>query len=203
MSALLRVACTCCALLGLPAGMVYGQRSPSSGAGVDQADVRASRDEPPLPTRAVRVRIRYAQSMGYLSTSPFRGDTVNSCGAFAVDAVAVDGAPGTFGSARSVADAIVREPRMRRTGGSYVCDFTLTGIPTDRPVLIRAEVAGSDPLYRFGAWKGAGRTQPPLGHERALDRGGLQRVALSTRAPRAAVEFEMRYVRSVRRERPR
>jgi hypothetical protein len=172
------------------------QRPPPVSPGTERVLVTRA-DEPRIPERTIRVRIRYAQDLGYTSTGPFPSDSINSCGAFSVAATAMSGAPGTFGRETGVSKMITTHS-MRRDGRYYVCDFDLAGwhdveMPFDRPITVVASVNAN---HRTSNWRGGRSPTPPATHRRALDRNGRQVVRLTARQPRAVVDFEMTYVRT-------
>jgi hypothetical protein len=189
-------------LLGLSAVCeAQPQRPPPVRAGTERVLVTRA-DEPRIPESAIRVRIRYAQDLGYTSTGPTPGDSINSCAAFRVDATAMSGAPGTFGRETSVAKSITRHAPMRRDGRYYVCDYTLSGfddveLPFDQPITV---VASMSPNHVASTWRGGRSPTPPATYRRALDQNGRQVVRLTARRPSAVVDFEMTYVRTGRPE---
>jgi hypothetical protein len=189
-------------LFGLsPVCEAQPQRPPPVRAGTERVLLTRA-DEPPIPEKTIRVRIRYTQDLGYTSTGPTPGDSINSCGAFQVDATAMSGAPGTFGRETSVAKMIVRHAPMRRDGRSFVCDFDLAGwhdveLPFDQPITVVASVS---PNHVASTWRGGRTPTPPATYRRALDRGGRSVVRLTARQPSAVVDFEMTYVRTGRPE---
>ncbi len=148
--------------------------------------------EPAVPLNAVRVHIRYKKAMGYTNTSPFAAKGPYSCGAFSVRATALQGPAGSLGSDQSVGTSIVREAIMREDGDYYVCDFTVTGLPLNKNITIHAQV-GPEPRYVTGRWEGGTDSQPPPGYERAVNYNGMRSVTLTSRAPRARVDFVMGY----------
>lgn len=148
--------------------------------------------EPVVPANAIRVHIRYKQAMGHIGTSPFGTTGPYSCGAFSVRATALQGAAGTLGSEKNVGTSIVREGVMRSAGDYYVCDFTVTGLPLNKNITIRAQV-GPEARYVTGRWEGGTESQPPPGYERALNYGGMRSVTLTSRSPRGSVDFVMEF----------
>jgi hypothetical protein len=177
------------------------QRPPPVRAGTERVLLTRA-DEPPIPDSTIRVRIRYAQDLGYTTTGPVPGDSINSCGVFDVSATAMSGAPGTFGRETDVAKMIVRHAPMRRDGRFYVCDFDLSGwhdveMPFDQPITVVASVR---PDHGVSTWRGGRTPTPPATYRRALNHAGRRVVRLTARQPRAVVDFEMTYVRTGRPE---
>jgi hypothetical protein len=164
------------------------RRTPGASTGVEG---RAT-GEPAVPLNAVRVHIRYKKAMGYANTSPFGNSGPYTCGAFSVRATALQGPPGSLGSEQAVGTSIVREALMRDAGDYYICDFTVTGLPLNKNITIRAQV-GPEPQYVTGRWEGGTDPQPPRGYERALNYNGMRSVTLTSRVPRASVDFVMEY----------
>ena len=148
--------------------------------------------EPAIPLNAVRVNIRYKKAMGHIGTSPFATNSPYTCGAFGVKATTLQGPAGSFGSDQAVGTSIVREAVMREDGDFYVCDFTVTGLPLDKNITIRAQI-GPEPQYVTGRWEGGIDPQPPQGYERALNYNGMRSVTLTSRAPRASLDFVLGY----------
>jgi hypothetical protein len=164
------------------------QRAPGASTNVEG---RAT-GEPAVPLNAARVHIRYKKAMGYANTSPFGNSGPYTCGAFAVSATALLGAPGTLGSEKAVGTSIVREAIMRELGDYYICDFTITDLPLNKTITIRASI-GPEPQYVTGRWEGGTEPQPPPGYKRALNYGGMRSVTLSSRSLRAFVDFVMEF----------
>jgi hypothetical protein len=148
--------------------------------------------EPAIPANSVRVHIRYKKAMGYTNTSPFASKGPYSCGAFSVRATALGGPTGSLGSDQSVGASIIREAVMREDGDFYVCDFTVTDLPLNKNITIRAQI-GPERQFLTGRWDGGVDPQPPQGYERALNYNGNRSVTLTSRAPRAFVDFVMSY----------
>jgi hypothetical protein len=128
--------------------------------------------------------------MGHIGTSPFTPTGPYTCGAFGVRATVLQGPSGSFGVEKDVGTSIVREAVMREDGDFYVCDFTVTGLPLDKNITIRAHI-GPEPKYLTGRWLDGIEVQPPQGYERALNNNGMRSVTLTGRAPRASVDFVM------------
>ena len=144
-------------------------------------------DPDPIPNDAVRIRIRYKQELGYLSTqSAFGNAGPYSCNAFTVDAHT-----GGLGGYKSVGSTIVTPSIMRTEGAYYVCGFTIEGLPHNQTITINADLV-NDPKVTIGMWKGPGSPHPPSGYQRAILKG-LAQVTLTGNNPFDIVTFEMTY----------
>ena len=153
-------------------------------------------DTNPIPANAVRVHVRYHSEYGYLSSSDaFGHHGAWSCDAFNVD-TAIVSAGGAFATYKSVGDSIIKQTPMRLQGGYYTCDYTVTGLPLNQQLTVRAGVIGNS-QYLTGPWLGGSQAQPPPGSERSI-LNGMRNVTLTPGNPSDIVTFEMVYAPTVR-----
>ena len=128
------------------------------------------------PTDAIRVEIRYDQSLGYKLDGP------SSCIAFSVYATTEPPPPND----RPI--AIRREDAMAEKDGAYVCEFLLLQVPRG-PVTVVAEMHQDEAT---AAWQGGTQPAPPSGWRREIA-DGRRVVTISDAEPRASVSFVMAY----------
>lgn len=143
-------------------------------------------------THGIYGSLRWKKELGLPSTDG--GKTINrslNCAAFRIEASVQTGTPGTFGSYQSVGSTIINHTLMRVEENSYVCDFTVTGIPLNENVSVRASVI-ERAQFRTARWHFGSQPQPPPGSERMILNGN-RNVNLTTSEPTATVDFEMVY----------
>jgi hypothetical protein len=130
-------------------------------------DRNSAREATTQPLNSVRIEIRQNKKSGSQSES---GST--SCEAFDID----------FTPTRSgeVLIPLVREPTMRESGGYYVCDFLIPGLPLNQEITISASV--DEP-----------NSPTPSGWQSQIQ-DGTRIVRLTESEPRASLSFEMAYV---------
>ncbi|HEY6121305.1 MAG TPA: hypothetical protein VIV66_15210 [Pyrinomonadaceae bacterium] len=155
------------------------------------ADTGRIINEPPLQPNSIRVRIRYQKEYGYITTRSFNDDGPYSCDAFTVDANFASGESGTFGGYKSAGNTIIQPERMREQGNHYICDFTITGVPLDQSIIVKASMI-SNPKILTTRWRAGSQPQPPPGSERMI-LDGSSSVMLTNSNPTATVDFEMVY----------
>lgn len=146
---------------------------PARGAGTppQQPDEERRRPRQPAaePLNSVRVEIRQSASGTSAGTGP------TSCEAFTVDFT-----KDTPTRSGDVLIPVVREPNMRESGGYYVCDFLIPGLPLNQEITINASV-------------GEPNSPTPSGWRREIQ-DGRRTVTLTESEPRASLSFEMVYV---------
>ncbi len=152
--------------------------------------------EPPIEPNSIRVRIRYQKEYGYIPTKSFNNDGPYSCNAFAVDGGVWAGEPGTFGRPKTgneldVLMTITSPISMRVDGGYYVCDFTITAVPLNEPIIVSGSMINNSKVLT-GRWSNGSQPQPPPGSERLI-LNGKKNVRLTKSVPSATVDFEMVY----------
>lgn len=140
-------------------------------------------------------RIRWKKDMGL----PFDRATnprplFQTCTMFRVRVTVVEGAPGTFGYDKTIADQNSKgEPTEEN--GYYICDYAFsdTGqFPQNRTLTVKAELddrvlkgTENDP------WRIGSDAQVPPGYERTVM--GSRGVTLTSAEPRVTVDFELAY----------
>jgi len=129
---------------------------------------RQPREAATQPLNSVRVEIRQSAS----GTSAGAGPT--SCEAFTVDFTMNIPPPS------GVLIPVVREPNMRESGGYYVCDFLIPGLPPNQEITVNAGL-------------GEPNSPTPSGWQRQIQ-DGRRAVTLTESEPRASLSFEMVYV---------
>ena len=153
--------------------------------------------EPPIVANSIRVRIRYQKEYGYLTSNKPGNQEPYSCNAFTVDASVWSGEPGTFGRARTGNElnalmTIIGPPELMRVDSSYyVCDFTITSVPLNEPIMVRGSMINNSKVLT-GRWREGSQPQPPPGSERLI-LNGKKNVRLTRSEPSAIVDFEMVY----------
>ena len=155
--------------------------------------------EPPIEPNSIRVRIRYQKEYGFITAKWFNSDRPYSCQAFSVDGSVWTGEPGTFGRPKAgnefdVLMTIVQPDLMREEGSYYVCDFTITSVPLNELIIVKASMINDSKLLtgRWPAGPAGSQPQPPPGSERMI-LNGSNKVRLTRRDPTAIVDFEMVY----------
>jgi len=153
--------------------------------------------EPPLDPNSIRVRIRYQKEYGFITTKWFNSDRPYSCQAFSVDGSVWTGEPGTFGRPKAgnefdVLMTIVQPDLMREEGSYYVCDFTITSVPLNELIIVKASMVGNSKMLtsRWPAGPAGSQPQPPPGSERLI-LNGKTNVRLTKSETSATVDFEM------------
>ena len=178
------------------AGSVFGGKGRVS----DQARNSAAGVIPP---DSVRGTIRWKKAYGLVPVAI--GNNTPSpvpCGFFFVAALTTQGAPGTFGQLtllKSESAQLNQPNRVPEEGAYYVCRYLITGLPTNRDMVIMAGMGGSlllpkldpYPLYHTTPWIGGTESQPPSGYDRVFM--GSRSVRLTENNSRAVVDFEMVY----------
>jgi hypothetical protein len=153
--------------------------------------------EPPIEPNSIRVRIRYQKEYGYLTSNKPGNQEPYSCSAFAVDASVWSGEPGTFGRPKTgnelnVLMTIIGPPELMRVDSSYyVCDFTITSVPLNEPIIVSGSMINNSRVLT-GRWREGSQPQPPPGSERLI-LNGKKNVRLTKSEPSATVDFEMVY----------
>ena len=155
--------------------------------------------EPPIEPNSIRVRIRYQKEYGFITTKSFNDDRPYSCHAFSVNGDVWSGQPGTFGRPKTgneleVLMTITSPISMRVNGGYYVCDFTITSVPLNELIIVKASMINDSKLLtgRWPAGPAGSQPQPPPGSERMI-LNGSSKVRLTRSDPTAIVDFEMVY----------
>lgn len=160
----------------------------------DQSKVNT---EPPIDPNSIRVRIRYQKEYGYLTSNNPGNQAPYSCNAFTVDASVWSGEPGTFGrpktgSELNVLMTIIGPPNLMRVDtGYYVCDFTITSVPLNEPIIVSSSMVNNSRVLT-GRWRDGSQPQPPPGSERLI-LNGKKNVRLTKREPSTTIDFEMIY----------
>ena len=152
--------------------------------------------EPPIEPNSIRVRIRYQKEYGYITNNGFNGEDPYSCNAFAVDGGVWTGEPETFGgykrgSSGDVLMTIIDPNLMRVDSSYYVCDFTITHVPLNESIMVKASMI-NNPKVLTGRWRAGSQPQPPPGSERVI-LNGSRNVKLTKSEPSAIVDLEMVY----------
>ena len=152
--------------------------------------------EPPIEPNSIRVRIRYQKAYGFITTKSFNDDRPYSCHAFSVNGDVWSGEPGTFGRPKTgneldVLMTITSPISMRVNGGYYVCDFTITSVPLNELIIVKASMINDSKLLT-GRWPAGSQPQPPPGSERMI-LNGSSKLRLTRSDPTATVDFEMVY----------
>lgn len=152
--------------------------------------------EPSVEPNSIRVRIRYQREYGYLTSSKPNNQEPFSCNAFVVDGGVWTGQPGTFGGYKrggtgDVLMTIVDPSLMRMDGSYYICDFTITAVPLNEPIIVTASMTSNTRILT-GRWRDGNQPQPPSGSERLI-LNGKRNVRLTKNEPTATVDFEMVY----------
>jgi hypothetical protein len=83
---------------------------------------------------------------------------------------------------------------MRVESSYYVCDFTITTVPLNQPIIVSGSMI-NNPSVLTGRWRDGSQPQPPLGSERLI-LNGKKNVRLTKSEPTATIDFEMVYRRS-------
>jgi len=155
--------------------------------------------EPPIEPNSIRVRIRYQKEYGFITTKSFNDDRPYSCHAFSVNGDVWSGQPGTFGRPKTgneleVLMTITSPISMRVNGGYYVCDFTITSVPLNELIIVKASMINDSKLLtgRWPAGPAGSQPQPPPGSERLI-LNGKTNVRLTKSETSATVDFEMVY----------
>ena len=152
--------------------------------------------EPPIEPNSIRVRIRYRKEYGFITTKSFNDDRPYSCHAFSVNGDVWSGQPGTFGRPKTgneldVLMAITSPISMRVNSGYYVCDFTITSVPLNELIIVKASMINDFKLLT-GRWPAGSQPQPPPGSARMI-LNGSSKLRLTHSDPTAIVDFEMVY----------
>lgn len=160
------------------------------------ADTSRIISEPPIEPNSIRVRIRYQKQYGYVTSSKPGNQEPYSCNAFTVDGGVWSGEPGTFGGYKrgGTGDLLmtIRSPGSMRVAGNYfVCDFTITSVPLNQPILVKASMV-SDAKILTVRWRDGSQPQPPPGSERMI-LNGSSKVTLTNSNATAILDFEMVY----------
>ena len=137
------------------------------------------------PPNTIRVAVRYKKEYGYKSDRGLFDPGPNSYSAFSISA--------NLDTRDRQRDPILisNEGKMRDSGGFYICDYLVSDVPLNRPIIITIGLA--DPrMTPFETWKGGSQTQPPRGYRRVI-LDGTRSVTLTKREPRASIIFEMVY----------
>jgi hypothetical protein len=137
----------------------------------------------------VRVRVRYREAYGYLYSDTYDNNRPFSCIAFAAKATVRVGAPGTFGSDKSVGVLTSHSP-MREGNGYYSCWYTFTELPIERSITFSAPVVNMQ-QYLTARWLGGTEPQPAAGYWRVVT--GNRSVLLKYNQPGVTVDLEMVY----------
>jgi hypothetical protein len=80
---------------------------------------------------------------------------------------------------------------MRVEGSSYICDFTITSVPLNEPIIVSGSMINNSKVLT-GRWREGSQPQPPPGSERLI-LNGKKNVRLTKGQPSATVDFEMVY----------
>jgi hypothetical protein len=156
-----------------------------------------------ISSNSVRGTIRWKKDYGLIPPGPgYNTPSPEPCGVFFVAAMTTAGAPGTFGKLTTLKteSAQFNEPnKVPEEGDYYVCHYIITGLPTNKNMLIMAGMGGSlllpqldpYPLYHTVPWIGGSQPQPPPGYDRVFI--GSRSVTLTDSDSRAVVDFEMVY----------
>jgi hypothetical protein len=159
------------------------------------ADTSKIINEPPIEPNSIRVRIRYQKEYGYITTKSFNDDGPYSCNAFTIDAGVWAGEAGIgrpkTGNELDVLMTITSPVSMRVNGGYYVRDFTITSVPLNEPIIVKASMV-SNPKILTTRWRAGSQPQPPPGSERMI-LNGSSKLRLTKSDPTASVDFEMVY----------
>ena len=152
--------------------------------------------EPAIEPNSIRVRIRYQKEYGYLTSNKPGNQEPYSCSAFTVEAGVRSGEPGTFGRPRTgneldVLMTIASSSLMRVDGNYYVCDFTVTAVPLNEPILVSGSMINNSKVLT-GRWRDGSQPQPAPGSERLI-LNGKKNVSLTKSDPSVTVDFEMIY----------
>jgi hypothetical protein len=156
-----------------------------------------------ISSNSVRGTIRWKKDYGLIPPGPgYNTPSPEPCGVFFVAAMTTAGAPGTFGKLTTLKteSAQFNEPnKVPEEGDYYVCHYIITGLPTNKNMLIMAGMGGSlllpqlnpDPFWHTTPWIGGSQPQPPPGYDRVFI--GSRSVTLTDSDSRAVVDFEMVY----------
>ena len=160
------------------------------------ADTSRIINEPPIEPNSIRVRIRYQKEFGYVTSSKPGNQEPYSCNAFTVDGGIWSGASETLGGYKrgGTGDLLmtITTPNAMRVAGNYfVCDFTITSVPLNEPILVKASMV-SDAKILTVRWRDGSQPQPPPGSERMI-LNGSSKVTLTNSNPTAILDFEMVY----------
>jgi hypothetical protein len=152
--------------------------------------------EPPIEPNSIRVRIRYQKEYGYLTSNKPGNQEPYSCNAFTVAASVWTGEPGTFGRPKTGNELnvlmTIGSPSLMRVDSSYyVCDFTITAVPLNEPIIVSGSMINNSRLLT-GRWRDGTQPQPPPGSERLI-LNAKKNVSLTKSNPSATVDFEMVY----------
>ena len=149
-----------------------------------------------IEPNSIRVRIRYQREFGYVTSSKPGNQAPYSCNAFTVDGGIWSGASETVGGYKrggtgDLLMTIITPNSMRVAGNYFVCDFTITSVPLNEPIVVKASMV-SDAKILTVRWRDGSQPQPPPGSERMI-LNGSSKVTLTNGNPTAILDFEMVY----------
>lgn len=137
------------------------------------------------PPNSIRIAVRYKKEYGYQSEHGVFDPGPNSCGAFSVSVT-----PDTNDRRRDPI-RITIEPKMRDTGGFYICDYLAEDLPLTEPIRVSVGMADSRTAL-VESWKGGAESTPPRGYRRTIPNGTTY-LTLTESSSRASQVYEMIY----------